>query len=820
VRKSLSKRHHSIHGRKVTLLLSTGVTALAAWSLSATNVAAQSTSGAAAGSQEVASNSQGDGIETVVVTARHREENAQNVPISLSVVNAATLDANGITSSRDLKELIPSLNVISTNPRNTTLLVRGLGSNVALTNDGLEGGVGVYVDGVLYTRPATSTFDLPDISSVEELRGPQGTLFGKNTVAGALNITTAAPSQTFEAYGDISYGNYYYEKETATVSGPLSETLAAGITAFNTSRDGFDYNVTTGGHPDDYYDNGARAQFVWQPADDFNLRVIADYSQQHENSVVNPLIGVVTTLADGQAVPDNFYQRAALAGYTLLPFDPFARKVDDNSPVYFKMEQGGLSAQADWAFDGGYSLTSISAVRYWNWNPSNDVDGTALSVLTEGRQGDQEREATQELRVTSPTGGPVEFTGGLFYFWESDLGSGRTSYGTDAPIWLLGANSPLLQAALNGFNIISQSTPIINSYAGYGQFTWHIQPKLDLTGGFRYTYETKTGGYSQISYGASLAGFTPTQQAQAIALRNAFGGFSIPYKIATNDKLLGGLATLTYHVNDQINTYATYSHGEKSAGLNLSNLPTLPTNELIVAPEEIDNYELGAKSTLFNDRVTLNADIFWDDDTNYQTTVSQLNLTPPVTYLTNIPSVRSRGLETDINLKPFDDLSWHFSSAYTEGSYVSYPNSPAPFEDYTVVGGKLVTTGTVNLSGRPLPLVSKWVLTTGGEYTRSLGFIGLANTTGYITADTTYQSSYYSTSNLSIYSLIPARDITNFSIGARTDEGHWDLSFWARNAFNTKYYITASAGGTGNSGVAAALLGDPQTFGATLRLSY
>jgi iron complex outermembrane receptor protein len=485
------------------------------------------------------------------------------------------------------------------------------------------------------------------------------------------------------------------------------------------------------------------------------------------------------------------------------------------------MEDGGISAQADWSFGGGYSLTAISAYRYWNWNPSNDVDGTALSIITQGRQGDMEKETSQELRITSPTGGAVDFTGGLYYFWESDVGSGRTSYGTDAPIWLLGVNNPLFQAALNGFDIVSHSSPIVNSYAGYGQATWHIIPNLDFTGGFRFTYETKTGAYSQNSYGPSLAGFTVGQQAIANGLRAAFGGGSSSYSIATADDLLGGLATLTYKVNDQFNTYATYSHGEKSAGLNLANVPTLPTSQLVVAPESIDNYELGAKTTLFDDRVTFNADVFWDNDTNYQTTIVQENVSTLVTYLTNIPSVRSRGLETDANFKPFDDLTWHFSSAYTEGSYISYPNAPKPFEDYTVgPTGALNTTGTVSLSGRPLPLVSKWVLSTGGEYSHSLEEVGLPNTTGYLTGDTSYRSSYYSASNLSIYSLIPARDITNFTIGARSDDGRWDISFWARNAFNTKYYLTASAGGIGNTGVASALLGDPQTFGATLRLAY
>ena len=811
-----------VSSRKALLLLSAGAAALLTWAGTARAADTVSASNATDGSYAVAYNAQGGSVETVTVTARHREEKAQDVPISLSVVKGETLEANGITSSVKLGELIPSLTVLSTNPRNTSILVRGLGANVALTNDGLESGVGVYVDGVLYSRPAASTFDLPDIASIEELRGPQGTLFGKNTVAGALNITTQAPSASFEANGTVSFGDFGYKNESGTISGPLTDDgkLSYRVSAHDTDRDGFITNVTTNQKVSDYHDYGVRNQLLYQPTEDFSLKLIADYDRQKHRDAVQVFTGLVTTLSNGTVVPRNFTQRSAAAGYTPLPIDPFARLTDENSPVFIEMEQGGISAQADWTFSG-YTLTSISAYRFWNWTPSNDVDLTSLSITTQGRIRDQERQATQELRITSPSDGPIEYTGGLYYYWEQDDGFSTFSYGKDAPIWLLGANTPVLQAALNGFRTDSKSIPRINSYAAYAQATWHVLPKLDLTGGFRYTYEYKTGGYSQVASGPDLSGLTPVQQATANALRNAFGAVSVPYSIHASNNLLGGLATLTYKVSDDINTYASYSHGEKSAGLNLANLPSLSTALLVVAPELIDNYEAGFKSTLFDGRVTFNADAFWADDTNYQTTIANLNVTPIVTYVANIPAVRSRGFESDIAAQPIDNLSLHFSTAYTDAIYVKYPNAPAPFEDYfsplapTVFNPNAVR----DLSGRPLPLVSKWVISAGGEYDHPLGVIGLGGTSGYIGGDINYRSGQYTAANDSIYSFVAAHEVTNLRVGIRTDDGHWDLSLWARNAFDTKYYQSVGVAAF-NSGAVAALLGDPRTVGVTLRVSY
>jgi iron complex outermembrane recepter protein len=749
--------------------------------------------------------------EVVVVTARRRTERAQDVPISLTAVSGYTLDANGISNVLKLNQQVPSLQVFSFNPRNTSITIRGLGANIAIVNDGVEAGVGVYVDGVLYARPAEAIFDLPDIGSVEVLRGPQGTLYGKNSVAGVLNINSLMPTPSFEAAGRMSLGDFGYKKFVGTVSGPLGDDhrLSARLSAIYIDRDGFFEDVFNGKRLENYRDYSLRGQLLFNPNADFTLRVIADYDYYNSLRPVRTISGVVTTLANGQAVPRNFYERAVAAGYTPLPINPYARLTDANTAIYSKMEQGGGSAQADWNV-GGLALTSISSFRYWKWRPSNDDDLTSLAVMAQAQQQNNERQVTQELRVASPAGEAVEYSGGLYYFWEQNDGFGQLQYGPDAPLWILGSSDPVHQAVLDGFRLSANSVPRINSYAAYGQATWHVSSEVDLTGGLRYTFESKTGGYAQTAAGPSISGFTAAERAMIQATRDAFGA-SLNYSVHTSNNLLGGLASIAYHVTEELMTYATYSHGEKSAGLNLANLVVAVPK--IVAPESVDDYEIGFKSSSRDDAITFNADAFWTDDTNYQT--SLLDTTHFSIYLANIPAVRSRGFEADIHAKPLDGLSTYFSAALTDATYVSYPNAPAPFEAYTAIAGRLNTNIAVDLSNRSLPAVSKWAFSLGGEYSRNLPGLGLGEFTGYLGLDESYRSSYFSTASLSLYSRVPGYDLTNVRVGLRTADGRWDLQVWARNLFDRKYEIS-QVPILFNSGALSALVGDPRTIGATV----
>ena len=445
------------------------------------------------------------GVEEVVVTARHRAEKAQKVPISLTSIGAAKLAANGTTSLTQLQALVPSLQITDFNPRNTSFNIRGVGNNVTIANDGLESGVGIYVDGVFYARPAQAAFAFPDLDNIQVLRGPQGTLFGKNTTAGAIDVHTQRPSFTPQAELEATLGNYGYWQTKGTVSDGFNDKVAARVSFLADQRNGTETSIGTGQHYNTLDDKAGRVQLLVLPTDDLTLRIIGDFAHQMENCCVAFPTGVFTKLTDGAVIPYNVLDREIYTGYKIPTFNAFERDASINRPTYYGMDTGGVSAQADYDLNG-LTLTSISAWRFWNWKPYNGAfDAIGLNVLDAYNNNDFQRQATQELRVTSPTGGAIDYTGGLFFFYQDLPGSLLETFGKDAGAWLAAPKLPpaLSNLLFNNLNIFAKTDSVTNSYAGYGQATWHALEKLDITGGLRYTYEDKSGSFNETQFGAA-----------------------------------------------------------------------------------------------------------------------------------------------------------------------------------------------------------------------------------------------------------------------------------------------------------------------------
>ncbi len=748
-------------------------------------------------------------LEEIVVAARHRSEAAGRVPIALTSLSATTLGDTRTFSLVDLAPLVPSLQLIEFNPRNTNLTIRGLGSNVAIANDGLETGVGVYVDGVYYGRPGTTMFDLFDLDRVEVLRGPQGTLFGKNTTAGAVTIATAAPTFAPEGSAEVSVGDYGYYQLRGAVSGAIVDDKVAGrFSAYDTSRDGFVRDVATGKQLQDYSDAGARAQLLFTPDDSVSIRVIGDYGYQEEDCCLTVLAGVAPTLSNGQPFPNDFYARAAHIGYTPLPIDPQARLTDVNSPVHVKAEQGGGSVQADWTLDD-YVLTSISAYRYWNWYPRNDFDDIGASVLTAVNTPSRQRQGSQEFRITSPTDRAVEYTGGLYYFHEDVQSSPLVTYGADAGGWVLPPALPLnvANAILNGFGSAGYDSATTDSYAAYGQATWHIDDRWSVTGGLRYTFDDKNGTFTQKPYGGlPLDALSPALQGLAAAVRNTIAP-PVSYRAGVDQGAVSGTASLGYQLDEETLVYALYARGVKSGGVNLASLPqgVSPT----IHPETIDDYELGLKTTFFDRRLTLDAALYWENDTNYQAMFASPVLL--ASYLANVGEVRSRGVELDMRASPIDGLSTSLSTAFDDAVYVSYPMGPCPLEQFNQP--------SCNLSGHRLPGAPRWSVSLDAEYVRPLGQLMAYAVNGYVGGQYDYRSSFFTSINDSLYARVPGYGVANLRTGVRADDDAWDLSFWIRNVADKFYYAGVGALPF-NSGAYAGSPGAPRTLGGTLRVKF
>ena len=752
-----------------------------------------------------------DGTE-IIVSARRRDESAQDVPIALTVVGSETLEKTGNYTLTQIQQIVPSLQVFSFNPRNTNINIRGLGSNVALTNDGLENGVGFYIDNVYYGRVGQTQFDLVDLQQIEVLRGPQGTLFGKNTTSGAINITSRKPSFDPEFSGEASVGDYgYYQLRGSASTGLVDDLLAVRLSGAVTERRGFLYNDTQNERAQDYSNGSVRGQLLFTPSADLEVRIIGDFSRQKQNHVLNIFADYFGTYTNGAVIANNFAQRAArFPGYSFPTIDPFARRGEADGHYQSNMDGYGVSGQADWTI-GSAKLTSITAYRWWDWNPSNDGDSTSLPIVTKAQQANRQRQFSQEIRLASDSGGPIDYVVGGYYFWQVIRGYGKSAYGPAAALWNRPPTSPIpleaWQAALDGFEANSTSDPRTRSYALFGQLDWKFTDRLTLTAGLRYTHEKKSGSFNQFHVaGIDLATLTPALAAQAAAVRAQFNPVT-SYATRFSDDSLSGLATLSWQFSDDALAYATYSRGNKSGGLNLTNLP--PGIDPDVAPEKVDSYEIGIKSQWWDRRVTLNVAGYWTEIGDYQTAITEQvpNTVNVRQYIANIPGVRSRGVEGDLVFAPSRRGSFYASVAYADTTYSDYPNAPQAPE-------RLNQGAIQDLTGEQLPGVPKFTYTLGGDVSAPLGDLGGRDLAVYAHGDYSHRSTFNTSSSNSIYADVPAYGIANARIGIRTEDGLFDLSIWARNLFDKDYFQTLSAQ---NTGIVTALIGEPRTLGVTLR---
>ncbi|WP_408988099.1 TonB-dependent receptor [Sphingomonas sp. SUN019] len=354
----------------------------------------------------------------VTVTARRRAEDAQRIPGSLSVVGGDLLDRSYTVNTQQLAQLVPALNYSSANPRNTAFTIRGLGSSVVAVsqaNDGLEPGVGFYVDQVYHARPATAAFDFSDIAQVEVLRGPQGTLFGKNSTAGAINITTRAPSFTPEASQEFSVGSFNFVQARVAASGPLSgDTLAGRISAVVTRRDGVIDNVNTGRAHNQIGNQAVRGQLLFKPSDAVQVKLSADFTNFQSNCCTQVFYRVA-----GRDVPRTATRQyggptglAAQFGYAPPSTNPYDRLTDIDAPLGVDTNEGGVGGIVDWNL-GGATLTSVTAWRFWNWDAANDRDYTGIPIQLEQHIPSRQDQYSQELRLASNGDGPVSYVGGL-----------------------------------------------------------------------------------------------------------------------------------------------------------------------------------------------------------------------------------------------------------------------------------------------------------------------------------------------------------------------------------------------------------------------
>ena len=744
-------------------------------------------------------------LEEIVVTSRRRKEAVQDVPIPITVIGGAKVAETGSFNVNRLKEFIPSVQLYSSNPRNTSLSIRGLGTTFGLTNDGIDPGVGFYVDGVYYARPAATTMDFVDIEQVEVLRGPQGTLFGKNTSAGNFNVTTKKASFTPGANFELSYGNYGYIQAKASVTGPLSKTLAARISFSGTQRDGLLYNVATQQKVNDLNNLGVRGQLLFVPSEKTKFTLIGDFTEQRPNGYAQVFAGVAPTLRASYRQFENIIKDL---NYTLPSRNPFDRLIDHDTPWRSNQDLGGLSLTADIQVGPG-TLTSTSAWRYWNWDPSNDRDFTGLQALKLSQAPSKHEQWSQELRWAGTFSSKLSAVFGAFLFGQNLKSSPDQTEEGGSATWRFNQSSTSAlwktPGLFEGYGIKTRSNLNTLSAAVFGQLDIALTNKISLMPGIRYNYDAKDLTYSRTTYG----GLQTTDPA-LIALKKLVYSDQA-FNADVSDRNFSGQVTLAYKASKNFNSFATYSTGYKPVGLNLGGLPTLNGQPMLdlatIKPEATNHFEIGFKARP-SVNTTFNLTAYNTEITDYQTLVQTPDPAVNRGYLANAEGVRVRGLEVDGTVSLTKHFSFYGNLAYTEAIYTTFKNAPVPFEE---TGG---TAYFKDISGQDLPGVSKWAASFGAEYTNVAKLLGQTGEL-YIAVDDYVRSGFSSSPTPSKYLNVEGYSLLNARIGFRSVKGV-SISVWGRNVLNQNYFEQLLPG-AGSAGQYAAVLGDPRTYGITLR---
>jgi len=650
------------------------------------------------------------GRDVVVVSAQKRDEDIQDVPISISAFSEETLDEAGINDIRDLRNIAPSLN-LATAPQlsNTRVEIRGIGTS---GNTAIEPSVALFLDGAYVPRTAALVSGLNDIRSVEVLRGPQGTLFGRNASMGAMLINTNEPANVFEARVATLFGSYDRMKGEAMVNVPVTDNFAVRAAILGDGRSGYGNNLLTG-QDISYSDTfSGRLSAAWDITDTLRWVVRGDY--QHTTGDGIPISTVVaesvtpTFAANWRARldPDG---AGPLVGQTPIIDRTYTHDVYQESEGDLSDHTVGFASNLTWDLEGGWQVKMINAWRDWNDDQFQRSTG-GLPIAMPSRRGLFASESkSHELQLLSPDDlldGKANFVAGL-YAYEEDfyIGDYRGLNNDFCNIFIRNttADTPAgtrqrrvdycnadVALPYSSYTNFWQNT---QSWAAFWQGTYDIVPEWDVTLGVRYSSDEKTGLFDQRSVTTPIPGIISGTIASvdSAATENTAletDGTKMTYRLGT-----------TWQAADDIMLFATWSTGYKSGGFDSGRNATVVGQARIFAPETTENFELGVKSEWFDGLLQANATAFRTDVSEYQfRTYDGISFA-----VRNNGSIRQQGVEFDTTLYPMDQLTVNLAGTYLDSAYTEFqgaPNWPG-----------LTVPASVDLTGERVPYSPEWQLT-------------------------------------------------------------------------------------------------------------
>lgn len=696
-------------------------------------------------------------LEEVIVTARKREESLQDTPISVTAISGTELVLSQINSTQDLSNITPNLSFdsfasASGSNAAASVFIRGIGQTDFVPTT--APGVGIYIDGVYMAQSVGSAFDLVDVERIEVLRGPQGTLFGKNTIGGAVAIYTKKPANEFGGWAKFELGSDNQTNGAFTIDMPVSDQLSSQISASVRTRDGYVKNIVSSQDLGDDDSRGARFAALFTPSDNLEFFFTADYRHERENGAPNVLVAI-NDLAPFVAIAN-----ARSAGCPVSfpppqssPIDNTAcansqwvlgpHKVAANADLVSDLDAYGTALHIDWALDS-FSIKSISAYRKVDSLSRRDGDDTPLTIVHTGDILKQDQ-FSQELQFSGTIlNDRLNWMLGLYYFTED----------ADNPNTVeLSIGSILSGGAVDG-----------RTKAIFSQVTYEFTERISLTAGIRYTTEKQTFLPDQYALTPYLSPTGPMLPGDRI----------LPYEPVTNKiSETTPMATLSYYATDDLMTYLSYSEGYKSGGFHQrvpAPLPEVPT----YGPEFAEVWEVGFKYT--KDWLRINGSAFNTDYTDIQTIVRRGFA--PVTV--NAGDARIDGFELEGSLVPTPNWYFMFGVGYLDAKYVNIPD-------------EVVNSNTIDKSSQ-LTNTPEWSTNLRGAYTKDIAQIG--NVT--LRLDWIYRASAYKTTNNAPYLEQQSYNLFNAAIIYEDLSKDWRIMLAGKN-LNDEIYLINGADSLGTA---------------------
>ena len=715
--------------------------------------------------QDTESQSGANIIEEITVTVRKREESLQDVPISITAYNEAMLTNKGVKRLRDLEFSVPNMTFTEQGNAFGGFGIRGIYTLVR--SIGVESGVSVYVDGVYQGRNSNANIDVIDVERIEVLKGPQGTLFGRNTISGAVNIVIKQPGDEFEGKINASYGNLDRIGANISLSGPIMEDkLYARFAVSHYERDGFTENLFNGQDLDNEDRQSGRLNLRYLPDDDLEINFSLDGFRDRGDT---PRGGYLVTNTPGRfwRVDTEFAQLS----------DPRVTSLD-NSPsnnigIFEERDIWGTSVSADYRFSNDYTLTSITAYREGNFETASDFDGTGAEVAG-GTTGSDSNQFTQELRINSPGGmtfsslpGEFDFVAGFFYLYQ------------DTTAFLLGTigggciQSTCPRSSLPGPATFGpQSSVKTDSWALYLNANWYLTEKLTFTAGLRYTSEDKELDFQQ----------DPALAIGIIAVS--------PLSLETGDDDISPTFSIAYQIMDDVTAYSTISRGFKSAGFNAD---VVGNTNLEFNSETVTSFEVGFKSLLFNRRVKLNGAFFFQDYEDLQ--VQQF--IGAVQQVSNAAQAEITGLEIELDARITEFVDFSLGVGYVDAEFKDFPDANRAGDNY---------------AGNKLQAAPELTANAALQYANSIN----GTTEFLVRGEWTYRGEQFFQADNAPFTRQGGYSLFNARAALRFMDGKYELALFADN-ISDKVYGTNRLGFLGTE---LGHWGAPRTYGAEVSIDF